>query len=80
MEADIAKKSRMVIHHSNLPVSLRWIQFIWMLAITVKVWDLDSGWYYAIGTLALALLVGTIVQLSEEVQVDIFKPVGGGEK
>ena len=76
----MAKKSRMVIHHSNLPVSLRWIQFIWMLAITVKVWDLDSGWYYAIGTLALALLVGTIVQLSEEVQVDIFKSVGGGEK
>ena len=76
----MAKENRMVIHHSNLPVSLRWIQFIWMLAITVKVWDLDSGWYYAIGTLALALLVGTIVQLSEEVQVDIFKPVGGGEK
>lgn len=76
----MAKENRMVIHHSNLPVSLRWIQFIWMLAITVKVWDLDSGWYYAIGTLALALLVGTIAQLSEEVQVDIFKSVGGGEK
>ena len=76
----MAKKNRMVIHHSNLPVSLRWIQFIWMLAITVKVWDLDSGWYYAIGTLALALLVGTIVQLNEEVQEDIFKSVGGGEK
>ena len=76
----MAKKSRIVIHTSNLPVSLRWIQFIWMLAITVKVWDLDSGWYYAIGTLALALLVGTIAQLSEEVQVDIFKSVGGGEK
>ena len=76
----MAKGNRMVIHHSNLPVSLRWIQFIWMLAITVKVWDLDSGWYYAIGTLALALLVGTIAQLSEEVQVDIFKSVGGGEK
>ena len=76
----MAKKNRMVIHHSNLPVSLRWIQFIWMLAITVKVWDFDSGWYYAIGTLALALLVGTIAQLGEEVQVDIFKPVGGGEK
>ena len=76
----MVKKNRMVIHHSNLPVSLRWIQFIWMLAITVKVWDLDSGWYYAIGTLALALLVGTIVQLSEEVQVDIFRSVGGSEK
>ena len=76
----MAKKNRMVIHHSNLPVSLRWIQFIWMLAITVKVWDLDSGWYYAIGTLALVLLVGTIIQLREEVQVDIFKPVDGGEK
>ena len=76
----MAKENRMVIHHSNLPVSLRWIQFIWMLAITVKVWDLDSGWYYAIGTLALVLLVGTIIQLREEVQVDIFKPVGGGEK
>ena len=76
----MAKGNRMVIHHSNLPVSLRWIQFIWMLAITVKVWDLDSGWYYAIGTLALALLVGTIIQLREEVQVDIFKSVGGGEK
>ena len=76
----MAKKTRTTIHHSNLPVNLRWIQFIWMLAITVKVWDLDSGWYYAIGTLALALLVGTIMQLSEEVQVDIFKSVGGGEK
>ena len=76
----MAKKNRMVIHHSNLPVSLRWIQFIWMLAITVKVWDFDSGWYYAIGTLALALLVGTVALLREEVQVDIFKPVGGGEK
>ena len=76
----MAKKSRATIHPSNLPVSLRWIQFIWMLAITVKVWDLDSGWYYAIGTLALVLLVGTIIQLREEVQVDIFKPVGGGEK
>ena len=76
----MAKKSRIVIHTSNLPTSLWWIQFIWMLAITVKVWDLDSGWYYAIGTLALALLVGTIAQLSEEVQVDIFKSVGGGEK
>lgn len=76
----MAKKSRATIHPSNLPVSLRWIQFIWMLAITVKVWDLDSGWYYAIGTLALALLVGTIAQLSEEVQVDIFKPVDGGAK
>jgi len=76
----MAKKSRIVIHTSNLPTSLRWIQFIWMLAITVKVWDLDSGWYYAIGTLALALLVGTIAQLSEEVPVDIFKSVGGGEK
>ena len=76
----MAKKNRVTIHPNNLPVNLRWIQFIWMLAITVKVWDLDSGWYYAIGTLALALLVGTIVQLSEEVQVDIFKSVGGGEK
>ena len=76
----MAKKNRLTVHHSNLPTNLRWIQFIWMLAITVKVWDLDSGWYYAIGTLALALLVGTIVQLSEEVQVDIFKSVGGGEK
>ena len=76
----MAKKTRIVIDPSNLPVSLRWIQFIWMLAITVKVWDLDSGWYYAIGTLALALLVGTIAQLKEEVPVDIFKSVGGGEK
>ena len=76
----MAKENRMVIDPSNLPVSLRWIQFIWMLAITVKVWDLDSGWYYAIGTLALVLLVGTIAQLREEVQADIFKPVGGGEK
>ena len=76
----MVKENRMVIHHSNLPVSLRWIQFIWMLAITVKVWDLDSGWYYAIGTLALVLLVGTTIQLREEVQADIFKPVGGGEK
>ena len=76
----MSKKSRATIHPSNLPVSLRWIQFIWMLAITVKVWDLDSGWYYAIGTLALALLVGTGALLREEVQVDIFKPVGGGEK
>ena len=76
----MAKENRMVIHHSNLPVNLRWIQFIWMLAITVKVWDLDSGWYYAIGTLALALLVGTVALLREEVQVDIFKPVDGGEK
>ena len=76
----MAKKNRIVIHHSNLPTSLRWIQFIWMLAITVKVWDLDSGWYYAIGTLALLLLVGTIAQLREEVEVDIFKSVGGSEK
>lgn len=76
----MAKKTRVAIHPSNLPVNLRWIQFIWMLAITIKVWDLDSGWYYAIGTLALALLVGTIAQLKEEVQVDIFKSVDGGEK
>ena len=76
----MAKKSRATIHPSNLPVSLRWIQFIWMLAITVKVWDLDSGWYYAIGTLALALLGGTIAQLREEVQVDLFKSIGRGEK
>ena len=76
----MAKENRMVIHHSNLPVSLRWIQFIWMLAITVKVWDLDSGWYYAIGTLVLAFLVGTVAVLREEVPVDIFKSVGGGEK
>ena len=76
----MAKKTRVAIHHSNLPVNLRWIQFIWMLVITVKVWDFDSGWYYAIGTLALALLVGTIAQLREEVQVDIFKPVAGEEK
>ena len=76
----MAKKTRAAIHPDNLPVSLRWIQFIWILAITVKVWDLDSGWYYAIGTLALALLVGTGALLMEEVQVDIFKPVDGGEK
>ncbi len=76
----MAKKTRATIHPNNLPVSLRWIQFIWMLAITVKVWDLDSGWHYAIGTLALALLVGTVALLREEVQVDIFKSVGGGEK
>ena len=76
----MAKKTRTTIHHSNLPVNLRWIQFIWMLAITVKVWDLDSGWYYAIGTLVLAFLVGTVAVLREEVQVDIFKSVGGGEK
>lgn len=76
----MAKKNRITIHHSNLPVNLGWIQFIWLLAITVKVWELDSGWYYAIGTLAFALLVGTIGQLREEVQVDIFKSIGGGEK
>ena len=76
----MAKGNRVTIHPNNLPVNLRWIQFIWMLAITVKVWDLDSGWYYAIGTLALALLVGTVALLREEVQVDIFKSVGGGEK
>ena len=76
----MAKGNRVTIHPNNLPVNLRWIQFIWMLAITVKVWDLDSGWYYAIGTLALALLGGTIALLREEVQVDIFKSVGGGEK
>lgn len=76
----MAKENRVTIHPNNLPVNLRWIQFIWMLAITVKVWDLDSGWYYAIGTLALALLGGTIALLREEVQVDIFKPVDGGAK
>ena len=76
----MAKKNRIAIHPDNLPVSLRWIQFIWILAITVKVWDLNSGWYYAIGALALALLVGTGALLMEEVQVDIFKPVDGGEK
>ncbi len=76
----MAKKNRIAIHPDNLPVSLRWIQFIWILAITVKVWDLNSGWYYAIGALALALLVGTGALLREEVQVDIFKSVGGGEK
>ena len=76
----MAKKNRMVIHPNNLPVSLRWIQFIWMLAITVKVWDLDSGWYYAIGTLVPAFLVGTVAVLREEVQLDIFKPVDGGDK
>lgn len=76
----MAKKTRLTVHHSNLPTSLRWIQFIWMLAITIKVWDLDSGWYYAIGTLALVLLVGTVALLREEVQVDIFKPVDGGAK
>ena len=76
----MAKKTRTVIDHNNLPVNLRWVLFIWMLAITVKVWDLDSGWYYAIGTLVLAFLVGTVALLREEVQVDIFKPVGGGEK
>ena len=76
----MAKGNRVTIHPNNLPVNLRWIQFIWMLAITVKVWDLDSGWYYAIGTLALALLGGTIALLREEVQVDIFKSIGGGEK
>ena len=76
----MAKKTRTVIDHNNLPVNLRWVLFIWMLAITVKVWDLDSGWYYAIGTLVLAFLVGTVALLREEVQVDIFKPVDGGEK
>ena len=76
----MAKKTRATIHPNNLPVSLRWIQFIWMSAITVKIWDLDSGWYYAIGTLVLAFLVGTVALLREEVQVDIFKPVDGGEK
>ena len=76
----MAKNNRIAIHPDNLPVSLRWIQFIWILAITVKVWDLNSGWYYAIGALALALLVGTGALLMEEVQVDIFKPVDGGEK
>ena len=76
----MAKKTRATIHPNNLPVSLRWIQPIWMLAITVKVWELDSGWYYAIGTLALALLVGTVAQVREEVQVDIFKTVAGEEK
>ena len=76
----MAKKTRVTIHHNNLPVNLNWIQFIWILAITVKVWDFDSGWYYAIGTLTPALLAGTIAQLREEVQVDIFKPVDGEEK
>ena len=76
----MTRKTRVAIHHNNLPVNLSWIQFIWILAITVKVWDFDSGWYYAIGTLTLARLVGTIAQLREEVQVDIFKPVDGEEK
>lgn len=70
----MAKKTRATIHPRNLPVNLRWIQFIWLLVITVKVWDFDSGWYYAIGTLALAFLAGTIGLLKEETQVDIFKP------
>ena len=69
----MAKKTRVTIHPRNLPTNIRWIQVVWMLALTVKVWDFDSGWYYAIGTLALALLAGTIGLLKEETHLDIFK-------
>lgn len=64
---------RITIHRKNLPPSNNWLLWIWVMVVTVKVFDFDPGFYYAIGTLALLLLVGYISVLKDTHELDIFE-------
>ena len=63
------------IAYENLPPNWSWLIFMWMLALTVKVYDLDVGWYYAIGTYTLILFIGFLVTVKKTQFIDLFKPL-----
>ena len=63
------------IANENLPPNLSWLTFMWMLALTVKVYDLDVGWYYAIGACTLILFIGFLVTVKKTRYIDLFKPL-----
>lgn len=73
----MVKGSQPVISPKNLPPSFRWIYFIWFSLLTVKVYDLDVGWYYALGVFALFQTLGLIAQIYQAKYLDIFSSMKG---
>ena len=63
------------IAYENLPPNRSWLTFMWVLALTVKVYDLDVGWYYAIGTWTLILFIGFLVTVKNTRYIDLFRPL-----
>ena len=61
-----------VISHQNLPYNFTRVLWLWVAALTVEVYGFDSGWYYAIATFGIFLLVGLVSLSSKSRQVDIF--------
>lgn len=61
-----------IIRHQNLPYNFTWVLWLWVAALTVEVYGFDSGWYYAIATFGIFLLVGLVSLSSKSRQVDIF--------
>lgn len=61
-----------VISHQNLSYNFTWVLWLWVAALTVEVYGFDSGWYYAIATFGIFLLVGLVSLSSKSRQVDIF--------
>ena len=67
------KDSVPVIAPSNLPPNFRWVMYLWLLVLTVKVYDLDTGWYFAIGTFGLLLAIGTLGAIHKARFIDLFE-------
>lgn len=62
-----------VIAPSNLPPSFSWVVYLWLAVLTVKVYDLDSGWYFVAGTLGFLMFVGMISTLHKSRFIDLFE-------
>lgn len=66
-----------VLHPSNLPPNMRWVYLVWMLAMSIKVYDLDPGWYYALGTFTIILVIGWLSMVYRARYIDIFEVMKG---
>lgn len=62
-----------VIAYQNLPPNYSWLFIVWMSAISIKVWDLNPGWYYALGMLTLVMAVGWWIVIKHAVYIDLFE-------
>lgn len=62
-----------VIAPYNRAPNYFWVWPLWLLALTIKVFELDTGFYWVLGTLAAIMWLGTYKMRKETREIDLFQ-------
>lgn len=65
------------IHPKNLPPGFSGIHTVWLAVLTVHIFGLHEGAYWAIGTMAVFMAFGWFKRAANTGLVDLFEPLKG---